>query len=192
MKRRQFITLVGGAAAAWPLVARAQQPIMPRVGFMNILSPEIAPLFVPAFQQGLKEQGFVENQNLAVEYRWAHGDYNQLPVFVADFVRQKIAVIAATGGQPSPQYAMAATQTIPVVFTTNGDPVREGLGACAEHYHCGFSDESHKSERQLRIRRSPTGSPIAWNEDASYPRRAMSRNSKPYSQACRTGHSMRS
>jgi putative ABC transport system substrate-binding protein len=128
LKRREFITL-GGAAAAWPFTARAQQPILPRVGFMNILSPEVAPRFVPAFQQGLKELGFVENQNLAVEYRWAYGDYNQLPVFAADFVRQKVAVIAATGGQPSPQYAMAATQTIPIVFTTNGDPVREGLVA---------------------------------------------------------------
>jgi ABC-type uncharacterized transport system substrate-binding protein len=75
-----------------------------------------------AFQQGLKEQGFVENQNVTVEYRWAYGDYNQLPVFAADFVRQNVAVIAATGGQPSPQYAMAATRTIPIVFTTNGDP----------------------------------------------------------------------
>ena len=128
LKRREFITF-GSAAAAWPFTAHAQQPIMPRVGFMNILSPELAPRIVPAFQQGLKEQGFIENQNLAVEYRWAYGDYNQLPVFVADFVRQNVAVIAATGGQPSPQYAMAATRTIPIVFTTNGDPVREGLVA---------------------------------------------------------------
>jgi putative tryptophan/tyrosine transport system substrate-binding protein len=129
MRRRDFISLIGGAAASWPLAARAQQPIMPRVGFMIILSPQVAPHHVPAFQQGLKEQGFVENQNVTVEYRWAYGDYNQLPVFAADFVRQNVAVIAATGGQPSPQYAMAATRTIPIVFTTNGDPVREGLVA---------------------------------------------------------------
>ena len=102
---------------------------MPRVGFMNILSPEVAPHLVPAFRQGLKEQGFVEGQNLGIEYRWAYGDYNQLPVFAADFVRQRMSVIAATGGQPSPQFAMAATQTIPIVFATNGDPVREGLVA---------------------------------------------------------------
>jgi putative tryptophan/tyrosine transport system substrate-binding protein len=80
MRRRDFISLIGGAAASWPLAARAQQPIMPRVGFMNILSPQVAPYHVPAFQQGLKEQGFVENQNVTVEYRWAYGDYNQLPV----------------------------------------------------------------------------------------------------------------
>jgi putative ABC transport system substrate-binding protein len=129
MRRREFITLVGGIATAWPLAARSQQPIISRVGFMNILSPEVAPHFVPAFRQGLKEQTFVEGQNLSVEYRWAYGDYNQLPLFAADFVRQKISVIAATGGQPSPQFAMAATQTIPIVFTTNGDPVREGLVA---------------------------------------------------------------
>jgi putative ABC transport system substrate-binding protein len=129
MRRRQFITLLGGAAVLWPTAVQAQQPMMPRVGFMNILSPDVAPHFVPAFRQGLKEQGFVEGQNLAVEYQWAYGDYNQLPVFAADFVRQKVAVIAATGGQPSPQFAMAATPTIPIVFTTNGDPVREGLVA---------------------------------------------------------------
>jgi putative tryptophan/tyrosine transport system substrate-binding protein len=129
MRRREFIPLLGSAAVLWPMAVQAQQPMMPRVGFMNILSPEVAPHFVPAFRQGLKEQGFVEGQNLGIEYRWAYGDYNQLPVFAADFVRQKMSVIAATGGQPSPQFAMAATQTIPIVFTTNGDPVREGLVA---------------------------------------------------------------
>jgi putative tryptophan/tyrosine transport system substrate-binding protein len=129
MRRRDFIKGIAGSAVAWPLAARTQQPLITRVGFMNILSPEVAPHHVPAFRQGLKEQGFVEGQNLAVEYRWAYGDYNQLPVFAADFVRQKMAVIAATGGQPSPQFAMAATRTIPIVFTTNGDPIREGLVA---------------------------------------------------------------
>ena len=115
--------------ATWPLGARAQQPAMPLVGFMNILSPEIAPHFVPAFRQGLKEQGFVEGQNVAVEYRWAYGHYDRLPEFAADLVRRQVAVLAATGGQPSPQFAMAATQTISIVFTTNGDPVKEGLVA---------------------------------------------------------------
>ena len=129
MRRREFITLLGGVVATWPLGARAQQPAMPLVGFMNILSPEIAPHFVPAFRQGLKEHGFVEGQNLAVEYRWAYGHYDRLPEFAADLVRRQVAVLAATGGQPSPQFAMAATQTIPIVFTTNGDPVKEGLVA---------------------------------------------------------------
>ncbi len=129
MRRREFITLLGsGAAAAWPLGARAQQAV-PVVGFMHILSPENVPQFVPAFREGLKEQGFIEGQNLTVEYRWAHGDYDRLPDLAADLVRRRVAVLAATGGQPSPKVAMAATQTIPIVFTTNGDPVKEGLVA---------------------------------------------------------------
>ena len=102
---------------------------MPLVGFMHILSPENVPKFVPAFRQGLKEQGFIEDENLAVEYRWAHGHYDQLPGLAADLVRRQVAVLAATGGSPSPQIAKAATQTIPIVFTTNGDPVKEGLVA---------------------------------------------------------------
>jgi putative ABC transport system substrate-binding protein len=129
VKRREFITLLGSAAAAWPLAARAQQPPVPVVGFMHILSPENVPHFVPAFRQGLKEQGFVDGQNLAVEYRWAHGQYDRLPEIAADLVRRQVAVLAAMGGQPSPQVAKAATQTIPIVFATNGDPMREGLVA---------------------------------------------------------------
>jgi putative ABC transport system substrate-binding protein len=128
MKRRDFITLLGGAAM-WPVTARAQQGAMPVVGFMHILSPENVPHFVPAFRQGLKEQGFVEGQNLEVEYRWARGQYDQLAELAADLVHRQVAVIAAMGGSPSPQVAMGATQTIPIVFATNGDPVKEGLVA---------------------------------------------------------------
>jgi putative tryptophan/tyrosine transport system substrate-binding protein len=129
MHRREFIQLIGGVAAAWPLAARAQQPAVPLVGFMHILSPENVPHFVPAFRQGLKEQGFVEGQNLAVEYRWAQGQYDRLPELAADLVHRQVAVLAAMGGQPSPDVAKAATQTIPIVFATNGDPVREALVA---------------------------------------------------------------
>src|SRR6516225_1075380 len=126
-KRREFITLLGGAAVAWPLAARAQQPAMPVVGFMNINTAESVPDLVVAFRQGLRETGFVEGQNVAVEYRWAQGHYDRFPELAAEFVRRQVAVIAATGGEPSPQSAMATTQTIPIVFTANGDPVSEGL-----------------------------------------------------------------
>jgi putative ABC transport system substrate-binding protein len=102
---------------------------MPVVGFIHTLSPENVPHFVPAFQQGLKEAGFVEGQNIAVEYRWARGQYNRLPELAADLVSRKVAVIAALGGEPAPRIVSAATHTIPIVFASNGDPVRDGLVA---------------------------------------------------------------
>jgi putative tryptophan/tyrosine transport system substrate-binding protein len=129
MRRREFITLLGNAAAVWPFAASGQQSTLPVVGYIHTLSPENVPHFLPAFHQGLKEQGFVEGQNLTVEYRWAHGQYDRLPELAADLVTRQVAVIAALGGEPSPQIVENATHTIPIVFASNGDPVREGLVA---------------------------------------------------------------
>ena len=128
MRRRDFITLIGSAAVAWPVTVRGQKAV-PVVGFLHPLSPENVPEPMAGFHQGLKEAGYIESQNLAIEYRWAKGDYDRLPQLAADLVRRKVALIVATGGDPSPQIAKAATQTIPIVFGMNGDPVREGLVA---------------------------------------------------------------
>jgi len=129
MQRREFISLLGGAAATWPLAARAQQPAMPVVGFLHPLSPENVLRPMTEFHQGLKEGGYIEGQNLAIEYRWAHGYYDRLPELAADLVRRRVAIIVATGGDPAPQIAKAATQTIPIVFGSNGDPVKAGIVA---------------------------------------------------------------
>jgi putative ABC transport system substrate-binding protein len=128
MRRRDFITLLGGAAAS-PITARAQRA-MPVIGFLNTLSRNnMATNAMDEFLQGLKESGFVDGQNARIEFRWAEGHYDRLEALAADLVRRQVAVIAATGGEPSPQVAMAATRTIPIVFMANGDPVAAGLVA---------------------------------------------------------------
>ena len=115
MRRRDVITLLGGTAAAWPLATRAQQPAVPVVGFLHPASPEgyVNPL--RAFRQGLKDAGFAEGENLAVEYRWADNQIDRLPALAAELVQRQVAVIAAGGGTVSPQIAKATTKTIPIV-----------------------------------------------------------------------------
>jgi putative ABC transport system substrate-binding protein len=126
VKRREFITLLGGVAA-WPLVAHAQQPAMPVVGFLGTASAYPFAHLLAGLRRGLQETGFIEGRNVAVQYRWAEGQYDRVPALAADLVRRQVAVIVTVGGETSARAAIAATTTIPIVFNTGADPVKLGL-----------------------------------------------------------------
>src|SRR5262245_8336875 len=143
IERRKFLATLGGAAAAWPLAARAQQPALPVIGLLLIRSPAESTHLISAFRQGLNEVGYVEGRNVAIEYRYAENRYDRLPALAADLVGRKVAVIAATGGGASVLAAMAATTTIPIVFTTGGDPVQEGYVASLNRPGGNVRSEEH-------------------------------------------------
>ncbi len=133
MRRRDFIKVIAGPAAVWPLAARAQQAAMPVIGFLSSLAPSDLTLVMPAFHEGLGLMGFVEGRNITIEYRWAEGDYHRLPALSTDLIRRKVAVIAAISGTPAALAAKAATTTIPIVFAIGGDPIAPGLVPSLSH-----------------------------------------------------------
>ena len=132
MKRRAFIVLLGGAIA-WPLAARAQQPVMPVIGLLSVRSPVTDAPLIAVMQHGLNDSGFVEGQNVAIDYRWADGQYDRLPALAVDLVQRRVACIITIGGDVSAAAAKAATATVPIVFLVGSDPVRSGFVTSLNH-----------------------------------------------------------
>jgi putative ABC transport system substrate-binding protein len=164
MKRREFITLLGGAVAAWPLAARAQQPTMPVVGYLSARSRNSDARFVFAFQEGLRESGYVQGQNLAVEYRWADNRYDRLPVLAAELIAQPVRVLAAIGVTAA-SAAKGGTSTVPIVFGTGADPIKSNLVSSLNRPEGNLTGVSYLGKvlvsKQLELLRDLIRSPAA-------------------------------